>query len=140
MRAINRAAVRGVLCLALMIAVLALALTSCPARRDGVAGQLTTAAEETQSAARSGALALQLWIDHRSTGTLTGVQLTDSRDAVMRAYQGIAALQTDQPKELARQAMLTTAMTAVAPAADPSPATLRQRLLDAADALDSRRP
>ena len=54
-----------------LVALLALVLTSCPSNRDGMPGQLATAKEETQSAARSGALALQLWAQHRSTRDLT---------------------------------------------------------------------
>ena len=72
-----------------LVAVLALVLTSCPSNRDGMPGQLATAKEETQSAARSAALALQLWAQHRSTRDLTCVQLADARDEI---GQGLPAV------------------------------------------------
>lgn len=47
--------------------------------------------EETTSAARSGVLALDLWSQGRSTTQLASVQITDARDDVAKAYNGIVA-------------------------------------------------
>ena len=129
-------------------AALAFVLTSCPSNRDGMPGQLANAKDETQSAARSGAMALQLWVLHRSTRDLTAVQLADARDEVVKAYQGIAVLKAEDPADLSRQVLLTNSMTEVITAlndanaavralsAQPDPTALRQRLLDGADALE----
>ena len=86
-----------------LVALLALVLTSCPSNRDGMPGQLAAAKEESQSAARSGALALQLWAQHRSTRDLTCVQLADARDEIVKAYGGIATLKAEDPADLGRQ-------------------------------------
>ncbi|MCW2557288.1 MAG: hypothetical protein JWP55_1252 [Mycobacterium sp.] len=132
----------------LIAAALALVLTSCPSNRDGMPGQLATAKEDTQSAARSAALALQMWAQHTSTRNLTCVQLADARDEVVKAYRGIATLKAEDPVDLGRQAMLTRAMTDVvdtlaganaavrALPAGLDPRTLGQRLVDEADALE----
>ena len=63
--------------------------------------------EETTAAARSGALALDLWIQRRSTAQLTSVQLSDARDEVVKAYKGIAELKAEDPVDIERQRMLT---------------------------------
>jgi hypothetical protein len=140
-------AIRTVPVLVLLGAVLAFVLTSCPANRDGMPGQLAGAKEQTQSASRSAALALDLWARGRSSRQLVSVQLTDARDEVAEAFAGIAILKSDDPVDLDRQAMLTVTMTSViatlnrADAAvrgltadDPQP--LRGALVDSADALD----
>jgi hypothetical protein len=141
-------AVRAVAVVVILSAMLAFVLTSCPSNRDGMPGQLATAKDETQSAARSAAMALQLWTLHRSTRDLTAVHLADARDEVVKAYQGIAELKAEDPADLSRQVLLTTSMTdAIATLnaanaavralpAQPDPSALRQRLLDAADALE----
>jgi hypothetical protein len=128
--------------------VLAFILTSCPSNRDGMPGQLSTAKEETQSAARSAALALQMWAQHASTRNLTSVQMADCRDQVVKAYRGIATLEAEDPVDLGRQLMLTRAMTDVigtlndanaavrALPGQPDPRVLGQRLADDADALE----
>jgi len=140
--------VRAVAVVALLGGLLALVLTSCPANRDGVPGQLATAKQETQSSVRSAALALQLSVDRRSTSALTSVQLTDMRDQIVKAYKKIASLKADNDTDLKHQRVLTTAMTSfvddlnaasdavrgASGQADLPP--LRQRLLDGADALD----
>ena len=132
----------------MLAAVLALVLTSCPSNRDGMPGQLATAKDDTQSAARSAALALQLWQQHRSTRDLTAVQLADSRDEVVKAYKGIATLKAQDPADLNRQSLLTRSMTQLigtlndanaavrALPGQPDPRSLRQHLLDGADALE----
>jgi hypothetical protein len=129
-------------------AVLAFILTSCPSNRDGMPGQLATAKDETQSAARSAALALQLWEQHRSTGDLTAVQMADARDEIVKAYQGIATLKAEDPADLDRQSLLTRSMTEQIATLNAANAavralprqtdtrSLRQRLLDGADALE----
>src|SRR5690242_1247044 len=92
----------GVL-LVVLIVGLGLLLTRCPANRDGMPGQLAQSMDETAGAARSGALALDLWIKRRSTDQLTSVQLSDARDEVLKAYKGIADLKADEPIDIGRQ-------------------------------------
>lgn len=106
-RRLPRAAV-GLLALA---AMLAFVLTSCPSNRDGVPGELATAKDETQSAARSAALALDMWTQHGSTRNLTRVQVSDSRDQIVKAYQTVASLTAESSADLNRQALLTRTMT-----------------------------
>lgn len=142
------ASARAIAVVLLLGGLLALILTSCPANSDGMPGQLATAKEETQSAVRSAALALQLRSDHRSTSSLASVQITDTRDQIAKAYKMIAKLRPDNTTDLDRQRMLTVAMTgfidelntastAVRTAPEsPDLAPLRQRLLDGADALE----
>jgi hypothetical protein len=92
---------------------LAVLVANTPANRDGMAGQLATANEQTQSAARSAALAVQLWAAGDSTNHLVAVQLSDARQAVVRSYQEIADLQADNPDDARRQQVLTTGMTEI---------------------------
>lgn len=131
-----------------LAAALAFILTSCPSNRDGMPGQLASAKDEAQSAARSGALAIALWEQRRSTRDLAAVQLADARDEVTKAYRGIATLKAEDPADLARQDLLTRSFTDMigslnganaavrAVPGQPNPAALRQRLLEAADILD----
>lgn len=136
----------------LLVALLtgaALLLTRCPANRDGLPGQLAAAMSETTTATRSGALALDLWLQRRSTNQLTSVALSDARDDVVTAYQGIADLRADDPVDLQRQQLLTGSMTtiiaqlntasSVIRGASPQPdvATVRGQLLASAEALES---
>jgi hypothetical protein len=128
---------------------LGLLLTRCPANRDGMPGQLAQAMEETTSAARSAALALDMWERRRSTAQLTSVALTDARDEVVKAYKGIADLRAEDPVDIERQRMLTASMTNIvgvlnaASAAvrdvttQPSPDAARTDLVRLADALES---
>jgi hypothetical protein len=104
---------RAVLLLALVIVGAGLLLTRCPANRDGMPGRLAQAMTETTSAARSGAAALDMWLEGRSTSQLTSVQLSDARDEVIRAYKGIAELRAEDPVDVARQQMLTESMTSI---------------------------
>ena len=139
--------IRAAAVVVVVIALPLLILTSCPANRDGMPGRLAAAMEETVAAARSGALALQLWSQDRSTRQLVNVQLTDARDEVTKAYQGIAELRAEDPNDVRRQAMLTASMTTIigdlnaASAAvrglpdQPDPRELHRRLLDGADTL-----
>lgn len=134
--------------LILLGGLLALVLTCCPSNRDGMPGQLATAKEETQSAARSAALAVQLWSDGQSPGSLAAVQISDARDEVVKAYKDIAELKANNHIDLDRQRLLTGAMTGMiddlnaasaslrgdAPTGDPQ--QLRQHLLSRADALE----
>ncbi|MFN8225677.1 MAG: hypothetical protein U0R18_03000 [Mycobacterium sp.] len=133
---------------AVLLATLFFILTSCPANRDGMPGQLASAKDEAQSAARSAALALQLWTDHRSTRQLASVQLADARDEVVKAHQGIAVLAAHDPVDVQRQALLAQTMTELindlnAAAAlralpgQPDPRQVRQHLLDVSAALES---
>src|SRR3954465_4696755 len=135
--------------LAVIILGLGLLLTQCPANRDGMPGQLANSMDETVTAARSGALALDLWIQQRSTNQLTSVQLTDARDEVVKAYKGIADLRGEDPVDIERQRMWTASMTnivgvlnaASATVRDvttqPSPDTARADLVRLSDALES---
>jgi hypothetical protein len=112
-------------------------------------GQLAQSMDETVTAARSGALALDLWIQRRSTAQLTSVQLSDAREEVVKAYKGIADLRAEDPVDIGRQRMLTGSMTAIigqlnAAAAtvrhvtsEPSAEQSRGDLLASADALES---
>jgi hypothetical protein len=91
---------------------------------------------------------LQLWAEGRSTRALAGVQVADARSAVVKEYQGIAVLDIDEPSDLQRQRMLTSAMTGLvgdlgtalgvvrSMPGSPDPANIRQRLIDAADRLE----
>lgn len=133
----------------LLIAALGLLLTRCPANRDGMPGQLAQAMEETVAAARSGAYALDLRLRDRSTPQLASVQISDARDEVAKAYQGIADLKADDPADLDRQRMLTQAMTIMIGqlntasarvrevTAEPELSALRSELLASADALET---
>jgi len=141
--------VRAALLLVLLFLGLGLLLTRCPANRDGMPGQLAQAMEETTSAARSGAFALDQWDRKRSTAQLTSVQLSDARDEVTKAYKGIAELKADDPVDVQRQRLLTRSMTTIidqlnAAAAtvrevtgEPVPAKARGDLIASADALES---
>ncbi|MDQ2636622.1 MAG: hypothetical protein M3Y83_07090 [Actinomycetota bacterium] len=104
---------RSILLLSVIIIGLGLLLTRCPANRDGMPGQLARAMDETTSAARSGVLALDLWTQGRSTAQLASVQITDSRNAVTKAYKGIAELRAEDPVDVRRQQMLSDAMTTI---------------------------
>lgn len=142
-----RPAIRLVVGIAAMIAMLGFILTSCPSNRDGMPGRLAQAQEETESAARSGALALELWAQGRSTRHLTAVQLSDARDSVISAFDGVAELRAEDPTDVGRQRFLTQAMTDIAARlnsanaairalpAQPSPQDLQRELTAAADAL-----
>jgi len=142
--------IRAALALALLMIGLGLLLTRCPANRDGMPGQLAQAMEETTGAARSGALALDLWDQRRSSVALTSVTLSDARDEVVKAYQGIADLKADDPVDIERQRALTDSMTTIvgqlnAAAAtvrevtrEPEPRRAREGLIASADALESR--
>jgi hypothetical protein len=142
-----RRGVRIAVRLVAIAAFVAFALTSCPSHRDGVAGQLASAAGEAESAARSAALALTLWEQGRSTRPLLSVQLTDARDEVAGAADGLAGLRPTGVAELDSQRELWNLMaglifdldTAVAAALElpgqPAPQVLAQRILVAADTL-----
>ena len=130
-----------------IVGVLLFVLTSCPANRDGMPGQLASAMEETLSGARSGAVAIDLWQRGRSTGQLASVQLSDARDEVAKGYEGIAVLRAEDPHDVARQTLLIQTMTdiiatlnesnaAVRQAGGAETAELRVALLRAADTLE----
>ncbi len=141
--------VRVAVLFVLLLIGIGLLLTRCPANRDGMPGQLAKGMQETTEAARSGALALDLWIKRRSTAQLTSVQLSDARDEVVKAYKGIAELKADDPADIDRQRLLTGSMTTIigqlnAAAAtirdvtdEPSPLKARDDLVASADALEN---
>jgi CheY-like chemotaxis protein len=141
--------VRAALLLALLFVGLGLLLTRCPANRDGMPGQLAQAMEETTAAARSGALALDMWAQRRSSAQLTSVQLTDARDEVIKAYKTIAQLRAEDPVDIERQRELTVSMTTIIAelnaasgtvrdvTTEPSPDKARADLATSADALES---
>ncbi|MDV3126936.1 hypothetical protein M1247_18585 [Mycobacterium sp. 21AC1] len=133
----------------LVVAALGLLLTRCPPNRDGMSGQLSQAMEETAAAARSGALALDLRMRDRTTARLVSVQISDARDEVVKAYEGIADLKADYPADLARQQFLTKSMTTIIDqlnaasahirhvVSDPALPKLRADLMSSADELES---
>jgi hypothetical protein len=88
--------------------------------------QLAHAMEEATSAARSGALALDLWTQQRSTRQLTSVRLSDARDEVLKAYKGIADLRAEDAVDIGRQRMLTEAMTTIIGQLNSASAALRR--------------
>ena len=108
-----RRTVRTLSVVAALTTVLLFILTGCPSNRDGMPGQLATAEEQTLAATRSGVLALDLWVRHRSSRQLAGVQLSDARDQIAKAYNDIAVLRAQDPADLDRQALLTDAMTSI---------------------------
>jgi hypothetical protein len=131
-----------------LAAVLVFVLTSCPSYRDGVAGQLDSAKDDTLSAARSAALAIDLWSRHRSTEDLTCVQLSDARDEVVKALKDVATLKAQNQTDLDHQRLLSRAMSDVtdtltqasaavrAVGRQPDPRSFGRALLDGADALE----
>lgn len=140
--------VRTALSLVLLLLCLGLLVTQCPANRDGMPGQLAQAMRETSAAARSGALALDMWSQRRSTAQLTSVQLSDARDEVVKAYKGIAELKAEDPVDIKRQQTLTQSMTDIIGQLNAASATVRDvttepprkardELLASADALES---
>ncbi|MBU8822024.1 hypothetical protein [Mycolicibacterium goodii] len=145
----RRRHLRTVLLTGLMIVALGLMLTRCPSNRDGMPGQLAQAMEETVIAARSGALALDLRIRDRTTRQLASVQISDATEDVLKAYKGIADLEADDPVDIERQRLLTTAMTDLIGTlntasarvreiiAEPPLPRLRDDLVAAADSLES---
>ncbi|MBE1547511.1 hypothetical protein GGC64_001519 [Mycobacterium sp. OAS707] len=128
---------------------LGLLLTQCPANRDGMPGQLAQSMDETVNSARSGALAIDLWLQRRSTNQLASVQISDARDEVVKAYKGVAQLRAEDPADIRRQQMLTQSMTKIIGQLNAASATLRTitreptldsvraSLLASADALES---
>lgn len=141
--------VRAVLLLVLLFLGLGLLLTRCPANRDGMPGQLAQSMKETTVAARSGALALKLWTQGRTTAQLASVQVSDARDEVAKAYKGIADLKAQDPVDIGRQRMLTESMTAIlgqlnaasavirGVTAQPAPEKARADLIASANNLES---
>jgi hypothetical protein len=141
--------VGATLLIVLFIVGLGLLLTRCPSNRDGMPGQLAQSMDETTTAARTGALALDMWIGHRSTAQLTSVQLYDARDEVLKAYKGIADLRAEDPVDIGRQRTLTESMTLIIGQLNAAAATIRHvtseptaekaraDLMASADALES---
>jgi hypothetical protein len=139
---------RALLVLGIIAIGFGLLLTQCPANRDGMPGQLAQSMKETASAARSGALALDLWLQGRSTTRLTSVQISDARQDVARAYKETADRGDDDPADLRRQQMLTESMTSIIGQLNaasarlrqvttgPDPASIRDSLLASAEALE----
>ena len=117
--------VRVMVLIVLFIVGLGLLLTRCPSNRDGMPGQLAQSMDETVTSARTGAMALDMWIGHRSTARLTSVQLSDAREEVVKAYKGIADLRAEDPVDIGRQKMLTESMTAIIAQLNAAAATIR---------------
>jgi hypothetical protein len=140
---------RATFLIAVLIVGLGLLLSQCPSNRDGMPGRLAQAMDETVGATRSGALALDLWLQRHSTDQLTSVQLADARDEVVKAYKGIAELRAEDPVDVGRQRKLTESMTVIIGqlnaatgtirhvTVQPSPEQARDDLRAAADALES---
>ena len=111
--------------LAALLVGLGLLLTQCPSNRDGMPGQLAQSMDETVNSARSGALAIDLWLQRRSTNQLASVQISDARDEVIKAYKGVAELKAEDPADIRRQQMLAQSMTEIIGQLNAASATLR---------------
>jgi hypothetical protein len=145
----RRRALRQWLLAVVCVAALGLLLTQCPANRDGAPGQLAQAMQDGTAAARSGALALDLFHRDRSTAQLAAVQLSDARDEAVKAYKGIAEVRVQDPMDVHRQSVLTDAITGIITdlntasvavrgvSGQPPLPTLHDRLLSAAANLES---
>lgn len=72
------------------------------------------------------ALALELRTHDRSTAQLASVQISDARDEIVKAYKGIADLKADDPADIARQRLLTEAMTTMIGQLNTASARLRE--------------
>ncbi len=143
-----RRGVRAASIVVALAAALGFGLVGCPSYRDGMPGQLAAAKEEARSAGRSGALALQLWSQGRTTRNLTCVQLADARDEVVKAYRGVAVLDAEDPVDVGRQRLLTRSMGELIDALNtagaavralpgqPDPQVVRRQLLDGVEALE----
>lgn len=141
-----------VVVLVVMLVGVAFAAAGCPSNRNGIEGQLAQARDEAQSAARSGALALESWQRGRSTASLVSVQLSNARDDVVEAYQGAAELSVSAGANADWQRSLAGAMNHVVDllntagvVVDQEPPTqtsdeLHRELLAAAEALTGRPP
>jgi hypothetical protein len=141
--------VRAIVVIAVIVVGLGLLLTRCPSNRDGMPGELAQSMEQTTTAARTGAMALDMWIGRRSTSQLASVQLSDARDEVLKAYKGIADLSAQDPVDIRRQRMLTESMTTIIGQLNAAAATIRHitseptvekaraDLMASADALES---
>jgi hypothetical protein len=102
---------RVVFSVLVLVGIAAFIAVGCPSYRDGIPGQLAQAHDEAESAARSGALSLEFWNRERSTPALVSVQLGDARDEVIKAFKGIAKLDTEEAVDVERQRFLTNTMT-----------------------------
>jgi hypothetical protein len=133
-----RAARRIAFGVALVVGVGLLVLVS-PSVRDGVPGQLTQGQQESESATRTGVLAMRLWREHRSSDALAAVQLGDASEQVTKAYEDIATLTPDTDGALRRQQALTATMTDAVAALNGARALVRGvPLPDGVDAVDQR--
>jgi hypothetical protein len=122
--------VRSALLLLLILAVAAVLLHGCPAYRDGMSGQLAQAQQESQSAVKTGVLALDLWRQHRSTKQAAAVAISDARDEVTKAYKGIATLTAKHEFDLRMQRDLTSAMTEAVNTLNTAGSAVRGGLVD----------
>ncbi|TQR82385.1 hypothetical protein D8S82_32365 [Mycobacterium hodleri] len=142
------AALRAGGALLVVLGVAAFVLVGCPSYRDGIPGELARGRDDAESAARSAALALDLWGRDRSTRDLASVQLSDARDEVAKAYKDVAELTVDERVDADRQRFLIDAMTRViveltaahaavraVPGSANDPDSLRRDLLSVADQL-----
>jgi hypothetical protein len=119
--------VRVIVAILAILAAAAFVAVGCPNYRDGIPGQLAQARDEAESAARSGALALDLSQQGRSTVALASVQLSDARDETIKAYKGIAELNTKDPVNVQRQQFLTSTMTRLIETLNAARAGVEQR-------------
>lgn len=143
-----RAVARTIITLLVILGAAAFLLVGCPSYRDGVPGQLARGRDDVESAARSAALALDLWGRGRSTRQATAVQLSDARDEVLKAVKDVAELTVDDHIDLARQQFLIQTMTRAVvdlnaanaairavPGSAGDPVSLRRKLLGVAELL-----
>lgn len=146
-----RAALRTGAALLLILGVAAVVLVGCPSYRDGIPGELARGRDDAESAARSAALALDLWGRHRSTRDLTAVQLSDARKDITQAFENVNDVTIEDRADADRQRFLTEAMTRLVgdlnaahaavravPGSTADPQALRADLLNVADQLADR--
>ncbi|MCV7180583.1 hypothetical protein [Mycolicibacterium murale] len=139
---------RAATALLMILGAAAFVLVGCPSYRDGVPGELARGRDDAESAARSAALALDLWGRDRSTRNLVSVQLSDAREEVAQAYKDVIELTVEERVDVERQRFLLDSMTHVlrdlsaadaavraVPGSAVNPDTLRRDLLNAADQL-----
>jgi biopolymer transport protein ExbD len=108
-----------------LVVALGFLMLALPSVRDGVPGQLSQAEQESESATRTGVLAIQLWRENRSTGALAAVQLADASEQVTKAYEEIATLTPDTDGDLRHQQALTATMTEAVAALNGASALVR---------------
>lgn len=107
------------------VAAVCVLLAGCPSVRHGSAGQLEVSREQSQSAVRTGVLAVDLFTSDQATGQAATVQLSDARDQVAEAQMKVATLTPGSGHELRLQRELAEAMTDATAALNAASAVIR---------------